>query len=145
MILVTARRAVLILAAWSLSHHVAVHAYVHLCAQMSSFGLLTAPVTVAAPHCLALRWAVLSGFSAPSSGWYRARHSGWMDHTCACNAAAHTSSPAPAQAFQLPPPPGPAPMRLRPPCPGAHQPPRVPRLGEWPMYEAVPKFSSRMS
>jgi len=55
--------------AWVTIHYGAAHAYASFCTQRSIFGFVVSPLLVAAPHCVAFRWAINTGASVIGTMW----------------------------------------------------------------------------
>jgi hypothetical protein len=54
---------------WILLHFVSAHLYIYYCAHMSLMGAVMSPISVSAPHCRALRWAINTGANSIDAMW----------------------------------------------------------------------------
>uniref|UniRef100_A0A6C0F668 Uncharacterized protein n=1 Tax=viral metagenome TaxID=1070528 RepID=A0A6C0F668_9ZZZZ len=54
---------------WVAIHYGAAHAYTSFCANSSIYGFIASPLLVAAPHCVAFRWAINTGASVIGTMW----------------------------------------------------------------------------
>ena len=62
-------RTCVIYAFWFILYYTSTHLYTHLCTNLSIYGFLTSPFMTQAPHCRALRWAMLNGVDVIDTMW----------------------------------------------------------------------------
>ena len=55
--------------AWVGIHYGAAHAYASFCTPTSIYGFVASPLLVAAPQCVAFRWAINTGASVIGTMW----------------------------------------------------------------------------
>jgi len=54
---------------WIALHYICSHLYVLFCAPLTVTGFLMSPFIVPAPHCQALRWAIVNGSASITAMW----------------------------------------------------------------------------
>jgi hypothetical protein len=62
-------RTIALYCVWILLHFGATHLYPRVCAPMTVAGLFMSPFMTAAPHCVAMRWAMLQGATSINCMW----------------------------------------------------------------------------
>ena len=54
---------------WIFIHFFASHLYVKYCTPYTIIGFITAPILIASPHCIGLRWCITHGASTITAMW----------------------------------------------------------------------------